>query len=153
MCFTVDWLYIKHILTLYTHYILFIWSINYTYMVSVCTYKVKLQFQPIHAKCYEYTCGLMAMIDSVWYASYSLYRSCWQYTLYTKIVMYFSCIFLLSKDLCKLQGIVYRREGSIRDYRSEIILYLLSSTRRVGGDIVDESGNGGKSIYGTTFDG
>ena len=29
----------------------------------------------------------------------------------------------LFMELCKLQGIVYRREGSIRDYRSETVLH------------------------------
>ena len=62
----------------------------------------------------------------------------------------------LSKDLHKLQGIVYWREGSIREYRS----YINTLIHRVvpggwiqGGDIVDRSESGGESIYEATFDG
>ena len=52
--------------------------------------------------------------DNLWYV-HSLDHLWFVYTLAVNKNLF--------KELSKLQGIVYRREGSIRDYMSEIVLH------------------------------
>ena len=57
----------------------------------------------------------------------------------------------LSKELCQLQGIMYRREEL--GYHILTVLYTVPGGWIQGGDIVDGSKSGGESIRGTTIDG
>ena len=107
----------------------------YTLMLLHCQWYPLATWQLYRYKILH-TCSKTLLICSYGYSVQSIQRWLCDFTLLygfcselwiIQALLYSTCFIVihkdLSKDLYKLQGIVYRREGSIRDYRSETVLH------------------------------